>query len=142
MHSPVPHHSFIHSFAHLASRQRTPAGRLGTNVPRATAGHQGWRRRVARVSRTGAHTPCKPSSEQTHLSAPGEAIRTSMALGCKPRGGLCPLAAPGSTGVTRTLEVPGATNIILVPFSPVESHCPVSIITGVSPAVPSPEGVR
>lgn len=70
MHSPVPHHSFIHSFAHSASRQRTPAGRLGTNVPRATAGHQGWRRRVARVSRTGAHTPCKPSSEQTHLSVP------------------------------------------------------------------------
>lgn len=40
-HSPTAHHSFIHSFARSASRQRTPAGRLGTNVPRATAGHRG-----------------------------------------------------------------------------------------------------
>lgn len=39
-HSPTAHHSFIHSFARSASRQRTPAGRLGTNVPRATAGHR------------------------------------------------------------------------------------------------------
>lgn len=90
-----------------------------------------------------AHThPANPPASKPTCRSPGEAIRTSMALGCKPRGGLWPLAAPGSTGVTRTLEVPGATNIILVPFSPVESHCPVSIITGVSPAAPSPEGVR